>query len=148
MFRYCGIISAIFCQSLNLNSAFDSAWLYISLAVQAQNMRCLFIYMRWNTVGCDYHPSPTSACGQGVRGVMVRFTKRGSGSGESDFLLFFLIAYRTEIKVSDKHPCQMDDIAAHREQKNRRNHDSATLILPFIYLRLNLKCVHTCQLRH
>ncbi|WP_251263106.1 hypothetical protein, partial [Enterobacter hormaechei] len=50
--------------------------------------------------------------------------------------------------LSDKHPCQMGDIAAHREQKNRRNHDSATLILPYIYLRLNLMCVYTCQLRH
>nr|DAZ03280.1 MAG TPA: hypothetical protein [Caudoviricetes sp.] len=50
--------------------------------------------------------------------------------------------------LSDKHPFQRGGIAAHCEQKNRRNHDSATLFLPFIYLRLNLMCVHACQLRH
>lgn len=112
-------------------------------------MRCLFIYMRWNTVGCDYHPSPTSACGQGVRGVMVRFyeTRKQQRRGRFSAFLSHCIPGKNK-SPSDKHPCQMGDIAAHREQKNRRNHDSATLILPFIYLRLNLMCVNACQSRH
>ncbi|MFZ8611610.1 hypothetical protein ACO1ZD_28275, partial [Klebsiella pneumoniae] len=97
------------------------------------NMRCLFIYMRWNTVGCDYHPSPTSACGQGVRGVMVRFYETRKQQRRERFSAFLSHCILGRNKgLSDKHPCQMADIAVHREQKDRRNHDSATLILPFI----------------